>query len=81
MSAFLTRSGFSFLNPKNSPFTVIKYFALFITIPNFFKCSYLIYVALIGSNEMYVGKFTLRDMKTGKQTLVTFEQLIRKLHK
>ena len=39
------------------------------------------YVALIGSNEMYVGKFTLRDMKTGKQTLVTFEQLIRKLHK
>ena len=30
---------------------------------------------------MYVGKFTLRDMKTGKQTLVTFEQLIRKLHK
>ena len=37
------------------------------------------YVVLAGESEMAEGKFTLKDMATGEQMLVTPEELIRKI--
>ena len=37
------------------------------------------YVALAGQNEISQGKITLKDMKTGEQTLLDIQQAIERI--
>lgn len=37
------------------------------------------YVLLIGSKEMESGEFTLKNMKTGEQSLLTFDEIVEKI--
>ena len=37
------------------------------------------FVAIVGENEMNVGKVTLKDMATGEQSLLTVEEIIEKI--
>jgi histidyl-tRNA synthetase len=37
------------------------------------------YVLLIGSKEMETGEFTLKDMTTGEQSLLTFDEVVKKI--
>ena len=37
------------------------------------------FVALAGDNEIAESKITLKDMRTGEQTLLTVEELIEKI--
>ncbi|MBR1469914.1 MAG: histidine--tRNA ligase [Prevotella sp.] len=46
---------------------------------NFANAKQIPFVALAGENEMAVGKFTLKDMTTGEQTLVDISELIEKV--
>ena len=39
------------------------------------------FVALAGETEMAAGKFTLKNMTTGEQALVTTEEIISQIHK
>ena len=39
------------------------------------------FVVLVGENEMKEGKMTLKEMQTGEQHTLTFEQLIEKIAK
>ena len=39
------------------------------------------FVALAGENEMAEGRFTLKNMETGEQTLVTAEEVVEKVKK
>ena len=39
------------------------------------------YVVLAGENEMKEGMLTLRDMQTGEQKLMTYEQVKEKIAK
>ena len=37
------------------------------------------YVLLIGSKEMETGEFTLKNMNTGEQSLLTFDEVVEKI--
>lgn len=46
---------------------------------NYANAKNIPFVALAGENEINAGKFTLKDMTTGEQCLISAEELINRL--
>lgn len=45
---------------------------------NYANAKNIPFVALAGENEINAGKFTLKDMTTGEQCLISAEELINR---